>query len=47
MTLEYILKLGLKVCPINVRAKKIDDFIFKMFETVLVSFQVKNILKSA
>lgn len=42
MILEYILKLGLKIFHTNVRAQKIDGFIFKMFGIVLPSFQVKN-----
>lgn len=42
ITLVYILKLGLKACYINVRALKIDGSIFKTFEIILTSFQVKN-----
>ena len=45
MILWYILKLGLKIRLINVKAQKIDDFILEMFEIVLASFQVKNKLE--
>ncbi len=45
MTLVYTIKLGLKVRNINVKAQKIDDFILKTFEIVLVSFQVGDKLE--
>ena len=38
MILGYILKLGLKICFINIKTQKIDDFTFKAFEMVLASF---------
>ena len=44
---KYVLKLGLKIYPINVKAQKIDNFTFKMFEMVLASFQIENTLKKA
>ena len=44
---EYALKLGLKVCSINIGAKKIDSFIIKIFEIILASFQVENKLGRA
>ena len=45
MTLGYALKLGLKVCPTNVGAQKIDGFTLKTFEMVLASFQVEDKLE--
>ena len=42
MTLEYALKLGLKVHFTNIKSHKIDYSIFKRFEIVLTSFQMKN-----
>lgn len=42
ITSEYIFKLGLKVWLINIRAQKIDRFIFKIFGIVLDSFQIDN-----
>ena len=47
MILGYILKLGLKVCPTNVKVQKINNSTFKKFEIVIASFQVKNKLKKA
>ena len=47
ITLEYILKLGLKVCPTNIGAQKIDGSTLKTFEMVLASFQVENTFGSA
>ena len=47
MTLGYILKLGLKVCSINVKVQKIDGFTLKMFEIVLASFQIEDKLGKA
>lgn len=38
MTLAYTLKLGLKICFTDVKAQKIDDFIFEIFEMILRSF---------
>ena len=38
MTLGYVLKLRLKVCPTNIEVQKIDDFTLKTFEMVLASF---------
>lgn len=40
--LAYAAKLDLKTCHTNVRAKKIDGFIFQIFEIFLASFQVEN-----
>ena len=45
ITPAYILKLGFKICQINIRIQKIDNSIFKIVELDLISFQVKNILK--
>ena len=47
MTLEYTLKLGLKVCCINVRMQKIISFTLEMFKILLASFQIKDKLKKA
>ena len=47
ITLEYILKLGLKICPINIKAQNIDGFILKTFGIVLASFQVENKLEKS
>ena len=47
MTLEYILKLSLKIHSINIEVQKIDGSIFEKFEIVLASFQVKNKFKKA
>ena len=45
MTLGYASKLDLKVRSTYVKAQKINGSIFKIFEIVLTSFQVENILK--
>lgn len=42
ISLEYISKLGLKICFIDVRAQKIDNSTLKIFEIVLTSFQIKD-----
>lgn len=42
MTLAFITKLIIKIPPINVRTQKIYSFNFKMFEMILVNFQVKK-----
>lgn len=42
MTLAYVAKLGFKVQPTNIKAWKIDGFIFETFKMVLASFQVDN-----
>lgn len=42
MTPIYIAKLSLKICHINLKEQKIDGSIFKMFNIVLASLQVKN-----
>ena len=42
ITLEYASKLGLKVCPTDVRAQKIDGSIFETFGMVLASFQMDD-----
>ena len=47
ITLEYVLKLDLKVCLTNVKAQKIDNSTFKTFKIVLTSFQIENMLQSA
>ena len=44
MTPRYASKLGLKVCPTNIEAQKIDGSTIRMFEMVLASFQVKDTL---
>ena len=36
--LGYTLKLGLKVCPTNIRIQNINDSTFKTFRMVLASF---------
>ena len=38
ITTGYVLKLGLKVCPINIKAQKINGFALKIFKIVLASF---------
>ena len=45
MTLRYTSKLGLEIYFTNVKVQKTNDFIFKTFEIVLASFQVKNKLR--
>ena len=47
MILGYVLKLGLKVCFINVEAQKIYNSTFEIFKMVLASFQVENTLGRA
>ena len=47
MTLGYVLKLGLKVRPTNVKAQKIDGSTLQTFEMVLASFQVEDTLRRA
>lgn len=47
MTLRYIAKLALKICNINIEAKKIDGPIFEMFEIVIASFQIEDKFKKA
>ena len=47
MILRYALKLGLKVCFINVGAQKIDGSTLETFEIVLASFQVEDMLEKA
>ena len=42
MTLAFASKLGLKVCPTNVGAQKIDGSTLQTFEMVLASFQVED-----
>ena len=41
------MKLGLKICPTNIKAQKIDASTFKTFRMVLASFQMKNKLWKA
>lgn len=38
----YAAKLGFKVQPINVKAQKIDSFLFKIFDMVLASFPIED-----
>ena len=45
MILEYALKLSLKIYSTNVKTKKIDSSIFKMFEMILANFKIKNKLE--
>ena len=47
MTLGNSLKLELKIRFTNIKAQKIYNSIFKMFEIVLASFQIENKLKKA
>lgn len=47
MTPVYMASLSLKVRLPNVGIQKINGSTFKMFEMVLASFQVKNILEKA
>ena len=47
MTLSYTLKLSLKICLINIKAQKIDNSIFEIFEMVLANFSIENILNWA
>ena len=47
MILVYILKLVLKIRFISIEMQKIDGFTLKIFEMVLVSFQVKDTLGKA
>lgn len=37
----YILKLGFKIRRINIKAQKINNSIFKIFEIVLTSFEIE------
>lgn len=39
--LAYTLKLKLKVYFTNIKAEKIDNFIFKILEMVLTNFKIK------
>lgn len=45
--LVYTLKLGFQVRRTNVEVQKIDSSTFKMFEIVLISFQVEDKLEMA
>ena len=47
ITLEYALKLGLKIRPTDVGAQKINSSTFKTFGMVLASFQVEDTLGRA
>ena len=47
MTLGYALNLEIKICPTYVEVQKIDGFIFKTFEIVLASFDIKDKLGKA
>ena len=47
MTPGYASKLGLKVCPTDVVAQKIDGSTLEMFGMVLASFQVEDKLGRA
>lgn len=47
ITPVYIARLGLKICPTNARAQKIDGSIFAMFKMVLTYFQLKDKLGRA
>lgn len=47
MILAYTAKLGLKIWLINIRAQKIDSYIFEILEISLASFEVKNKLSRA
>ena len=42
MTPAYLLKLGLKVRFINIKAQKINGFIVETFEMILASFQIED-----
>lgn len=35
----YLSKLSIKIYHINIRAQKIDSFIFKIFQIILSSFE--------
>lgn len=41
----YVLKLGLKVCYINVKAQKINSSTIEIFKIVLTCFQIWDKLK--
>lgn len=43
--LAYTSKLGFRVYQTNVKAQKIDDFTFEIFEIILASFQIEISLK--
>ena len=45
ITLRYVSKLDLKICPTNIATYKINDSTLKTFEMVLASFQIKDKLK--
>ena len=45
MTSLYASKLGLKVCPTNIGAQKVDGSTLKIFGMVLASFQAEDKLR--
>lgn len=45
ITPVYVSKLGLKVCPTNVRVQKVDGFTLEIFGMVLASSQVEDKLE--
>lgn len=47
MISAYVANLDLKVCSINGKVQKINSYTLKMFEMVLVNFQITNIFKKA
>lgn len=42
MSLNDILKLELKIRKTNVKVKKIDNFIIKIFEIVIANIQIEK-----
>lgn len=47
MILKYASKQSFKICATNIKAQKIDSFIFKTFKIILASFQIKDKLDRA
>lgn len=45
MTLVYVLKLGFKIYYINIKVQKINASIFKMFNIILLSFNIEDKLR--
>ena len=47
ITPPYITILDFKICPIIIKAQKINGFFFKAFEMIIISFHVFNKLGKA
>ena len=42
MTPAYVAKLGLKICPTNVKAQKINGLLLRTFWMVIARFQMED-----